>query len=183
MYTRVAALDAETRAELWTFDSKAFEGGPKGVGPRGFTHRGIAYWRDGDDDRVFHNSPDRLYAVDAVTGALDTGCGECGSILLTEGHGRPMTRYEFDHTSPSVVFKGLVIVGSRLPDRLQRKFETLGTVQAFDARTGERQWHFQTVHHSVWDYDLSTAPNLMTGARTTRWRRCRRPVSRTCWTG
>jgi len=25
----------------------------------------------------------------------------------------------------------------------------------FDARTGERQWHFQAVHHGVWDYDLS----------------------------
>ena len=31
-----------------------------------------------------------------------------------------------------------------------------------DARTGERQWHFQTVHHGVWDYDLSAAPNLAT---------------------
>ena len=31
-----------------------------------------------------------------------------------------------------------------------------------DARTGERQWHFQTVHHGVWDYDLSAAPNLVT---------------------
>jgi len=33
---------------------------------------------------------------------------------------------------------------------------------ALDARTGERQWHFQTVHHGVWDYDLSAAPNLVT---------------------
>ena len=31
-----------------------------------------------------------------------------------------------------------------------------------DARTGERQWHFQTVHHGLWDYDLSAAPNLVT---------------------
>ena len=35
MYMRVAALDAETGAELWTFDPKAYEGGPKDVGPRG----------------------------------------------------------------------------------------------------------------------------------------------------
>ena len=31
-----------------------------------------------------------------------------------------------------------------------------------DARTGERQWHFQAVHHGVWDYDFTSAPNLVT---------------------
>ena len=33
---------------------------------------------------------------------------------------------------------------------------------AVDARTGERIWHFQTVHHDLWDYDLSPAPQLLT---------------------
>ena len=243
MYTRVVALDAETGAELWTFDPKAYEGGPKGAGPRGFKHRGVAWWSDGDDARIFLNSRDRLYAIDAATGELDAGFGDGGSVLLTEGHGRPVTRFEFDQTSPPVVFEDLVIVGSRIPDRLQRKFDPPGTVQAFDARTGERrwvfftipqseddfgadtwedeswrftghanvwglmsldvergllyvptstpssdywggrrlganlfaeslvcldartgerQWHFQTVHHGVWDYDLAAAPNLVT---------------------
>ncbi len=32
---------------------------------------------------------------------------------------------------------------------------------ALDARTGERVWHFQFVHHDLWDYDLPTAPNLV----------------------
>ena len=243
MYMRVAALDAETGTELWTFDPRAYERGPRGVGPRGFKHRGIAYWRNGTDNRIFLNSRDRLYAIDAATGALDTGFGESGSVLLTEGHGRPVTRYEFDQTSPPVVFEDLVIVGSRIPDAVQRKFDPPGSVQAFDARTGERrwvfftipqssddfgadtwkdeswrytghanvwglmsldaergllyvptstpssdywggrrvganlfaeslvclnartgerQWHFQTVHHGVWDYDLAAAPNLVT---------------------
>jgi len=31
-----------------------------------------------------------------------------------------------------------------------------------DARTGKRVWHFQTVHHGLWDYDLPTAPILGT---------------------
>ena len=243
MYTRVAALDSETGAELWTFDPKAYEGGPKGAGPSGFKHRGVAWWSDGDDARIFLNSRDRLYAIDAATGKLDSGFGDRGSVLLTESHGRPVTRHEFDQTSPPVVFEDLVIVGSRIPDRLQRKFDPPGTVQAFDARTGERRWvfftipqsgddfgadtweeeswrytghanvwglmslddergllyaptstpssdyfggrrlganlfaeslvcldartgerrwHFQTVHHGVWDYDLAAAPNLVT---------------------
>jgi glucose dehydrogenase len=33
---------------------------------------------------------------------------------------------------------------------------------ALDAHTGERLWHFQMVHHDVWDYDNATAPKLLT---------------------
>ncbi|HEX5170002.1 MAG TPA: PQQ-binding-like beta-propeller repeat protein [Cyclobacteriaceae bacterium] len=33
---------------------------------------------------------------------------------------------------------------------------------ALDARTGKRLWHFQTVHHDLWDYDLTSAPQLIT---------------------
>jgi quinoprotein glucose dehydrogenase len=32
---------------------------------------------------------------------------------------------------------------------------------ALDAETGRRRWHFQCVHHDVWDYDLPCAPNLV----------------------
>ena len=156
MYTRVAALDAESGAELWTFDPRAYEGGPKGSGPRGFKHRGIAWWSDGGEARIFLNSRDRLYAIDAATGELDPSFGKGGSIVLTEGHGRPVTRQEFDQTSPPVVFEDLVIVGSRIPDRVQRKFDPPGTVQAFDARTGERRWVFFTIPQSSGDFGADT---------------------------
>ena len=33
---------------------------------------------------------------------------------------------------------------------------------ALDARTGKRLWHYQIVHHDVWDYDLPVAPKLLT---------------------
>lgn len=33
---------------------------------------------------------------------------------------------------------------------------------ALDAKTGERQWHYQAVTHDVWDYDLPCAPTLVT---------------------
>jgi quinoprotein glucose dehydrogenase len=33
---------------------------------------------------------------------------------------------------------------------------------ALDARTGKRLWHFQTIHHDLWDYDLPAAPKLLT---------------------
>jgi quinoprotein glucose dehydrogenase len=33
---------------------------------------------------------------------------------------------------------------------------------ALDARTGKRLWHFQAVHHDLWDYDFCSAPQLIT---------------------
>ena len=36
---------------------------------------------------------------------------------------------------------------------------------ALDAATGKRLWHFQTVHHDLWDRDLPAAPNLVTVTR------------------
>jgi glucose dehydrogenase len=36
---------------------------------------------------------------------------------------------------------------------------------ALDARTGKRLWHFQAVHHDLWDYDLTAAPQLITVRR------------------
>ena len=35
-------------------------------------------------------------------------------------------------------------------------------VVALDATTGERKWHYQTVHHDIWDYDNPPAPILVT---------------------
>ncbi len=31
---------------------------------------------------------------------------------------------------------------------------------ALDLKTGQRKWHFQVVHHPLWDFDLSSAPIL-----------------------
>ena len=35
------------------------------------------------------------------------------------------------------------------------------SILALDVKTGERRWHFQIVHHDVWNYDIPTAPNLV----------------------
>ncbi|RYY33099.1 MAG: quinoprotein glucose dehydrogenase, partial [Sphingobacteriaceae bacterium] len=35
-------------------------------------------------------------------------------------------------------------------------------ILALDAKTGKHLWHFQTVHHDIWDYDLTAAPQLIT---------------------
>jgi quinoprotein glucose dehydrogenase len=35
-------------------------------------------------------------------------------------------------------------------------------IVALDARTGKKLWHYQTIHHDLWDYDLNAAPQLVT---------------------
>lgn len=46
--------------------------------------------------------------------------------------------------------------GHRLGDNLFAE-----TIIAVNGLTGERVWHYQTVKHGLWDYDLPAAPNLM----------------------
>jgi quinoprotein glucose dehydrogenase len=36
------------------------------------------------------------------------------------------------------------------------------SIVCLDAATGRRKWHYQIVHHGVWDYDLASPPNLVT---------------------
>ena len=65
------------------------------------------------------------------------------------------------------VTRGIVYVptGSATPDFYggDRAGANLfaNTLLALDARTGKRIWHFQTVHHDIWDRDLPAAPNLV----------------------
>lgn len=56
-------------------------------------------------------------------------------------------------------------VGTTVPDYYggHRHGDNLfaNSLVALDAATGERVWHYQMVHHSVWDYDPPAAPNLI----------------------
>jgi quinoprotein glucose dehydrogenase len=46
--------------------------------------------------------------------------------------------------------------GHRLGDNLFAE-----SIVAVEASTGQRVWHFQLVHHGVWDYDIPAAPTLI----------------------
>ena len=58
------------------------------------------------------------------------------------------------------------------------------SIVALDARTGKRLWHYQMVHHDLWDYDLPHAPKLLTlrqnGRTSMRSRRRPRRASCSC---
>jgi quinoprotein glucose dehydrogenase len=64
--SQVAAIDAATGKALWVYDPKSYRhGSPPNLG---FVHRGVAYWQDGEDERVFIATGDAyLIALDAHT--------------------------------------------------------------------------------------------------------------------
>ncbi len=55
------------------------------------------------------------------------------------------------------------------------------SILCLNALTGKRVWHFQTVHHDVWDYDIPCAPNLMTITHKGRKIDIVAQVSKTGW--
>src|SRR5215471_745442 len=142
-YNRVVALDAETGAERWTFDPKAYEDGqpPNGTG---FVHRGVAAWRDRGALRIFLNSRAKLVCLDATTGKLVDSFGNHGVVDLTTGLRWQVDPKRYTNTSPPVVYKDLVILGNGVGDRLMYKNDPPGDVRAFDARTGKQVWTFHT---------------------------------------
>jgi quinoprotein glucose dehydrogenase len=146
-YNRVVALNAETGAEIWSFDPKAYEGGqpPNGTG---FVHRGVAAWRDsldGNKLRIFMNSRYRLIAIDAATGQPVPSFGDHGSVDLSKGLVWAINKLHYTNTSPPLVYKDLVILGNGVGDRLVYKNDPPGDVRAFDARTGKQVWTFHTI--------------------------------------
>ena len=54
-------------------------------------------------------------------------------------------------------------------------------ILCLNAETGERVWHFQTVHHDLWDYDVPGAPQLVTVMHEGQPRDIVAQVSKTGW--
>ncbi len=146
-YNRVVALNAESGAELWSFDPKAYEDGqpPNGTG---FVHRGVAAWRDSADGnklRIFINSRYNLICLDAATGRLVDRFGTHGIFDLSKGLVWEINKTHYTNTSPPTIYRDLVIVGNGVGDRLTYRNDPPGDVRAFDARTGRMVWTFHTI--------------------------------------
>jgi len=148
-YNNIAAIDAETGKELWRFDGEGYKLGQV-LSASGFKLRGTAFWRDGGKLRLLLNSRHRLWELDAQTGKPVPAFGDNGAASLTAGLPRISDIKHATQSSPPVVYKDLVIVGSQIPDRVQLP-DPMGYVQAFNARTGKRAWSFSVIPQSAKD--------------------------------
>lgn len=230
---RIFALDAASGKRLWEFN-------PNTAGDFAMNvNRGVSYWEDGEDRRILFTAGAELFALDAATGRPVASFGESGRVSLKEGLGERSKDLYVVATSPGIVYRDLIIMGSRVSENSdaapgsvrafnirtgklvwtfhtiplpgepgsetwpQGSAETAGgancwsgmsldekrgivfvptgsaafdfwggnrhgenlfanCVLALNARTGERIWHFQTIHHDLWDRDLPAPPNLVT---------------------
>jgi quinoprotein glucose dehydrogenase len=155
-YNSIAALDAETGKELWRFDGEAYKLGQVLSGS-GWKLRGTGFWRENGRLYIFLNSRSRLFKLDARTGEPDHTFGNNGEVPLNDLP-RISDNTHATQSSPTVIYKDLVIMGSQVPDRVQVA-DPVGYVQAFNARTGKRVWTFSVIPQSPQDPGAETWEN------------------------
>jgi len=131
------ALDAATGDELWRFD-------PGSGSWAASASRGVAWWEEGDEQRVLFGARNLLFAVDARTGRPIEAFGDGGRIDLSDGLGRDLSSdmMGVTITTPVTVFEDLILVGGRVNEI---EGAAPGYVRAFDARTGALRWTFRTI--------------------------------------
>jgi len=230
---KIFALDAATGEKIWMYDPSVNTNFAMNV------NRGVSYWQAGDDKRIFFTAGPYLYALNAADGTPITSFGIEGRASLKSTLGEWAQRYYVVSTTPGVIYKDLLIIGTRVSEftdaapgyiraydvrtgKVRWTFHTIpkpgeygydtwpedaytrigganswagmsldeqrgvvyvptgsaafdfyggnrpgknlfaNCVLALDAETGERKWHYQTVHHDIWDRDLPAPPNLVT---------------------
>lgn len=129
------ALNGATGKLLWTFDPGDSSGQPA---------RGLTYWSDGADRRLFASSVTNLYALDPETGTPIASFGDGGKIDLRNDLGRDPNQNAVFLTSPGVVYRDLIVVGFRTSENPPAP---PGDIRAYDVRTGKLRWSFHTIPH------------------------------------
>jgi quinoprotein glucose dehydrogenase len=229
---KLIALDPTSGKEIWKFDPFI---GTEAAG----VNRGVTYWEEKEDKRIYFSAGSYLYALDADQGKIITSFGDNGKVDLREGLGRAPAALAVSASSPGIIFKDLLIQGTALgegydaaPGFIRAYHVKTGTIAwtfhtipqpgefgydtwsenayqevgganswagmsldekrgivfiptgspafdfdggnrkgknlfgncllALDATTGKLIWHYQLVHHDLWDYDLPAPPNLVT---------------------
>ena len=141
---QVTAIDPKTGETLWSYDPGLYLEGRPAV--HGFLTRGLAYWTDGEEERLFY-AAGRVYlvSVDAKTGEPDPNFGRNGRVDLKRGLGRTIDPSQYTVSSPPLVAGDVVVVGSAMTEGTGYREAPPGHVRGYDVRTGEMKWIFHTI--------------------------------------
>jgi quinoprotein glucose dehydrogenase len=132
---QVVALDGATGKQLWQFNS-----GIVGLQPS----RGLTYWSDGKESRLFAYIMNFLYALNPATGEPIKVFGENGRLDLRKDLDSDYMQNAVALTTPGVLYKDLLIVGFRAPETNPAP---RGDIRAYNVRTGKLVWTFHTIPH------------------------------------
>jgi quinoprotein glucose dehydrogenase len=143
----VVAADAGTGETLWTWrpdEGARFDAAPRKV------HRGVAYWANGQDERIVVVTPGfQLVSLDAKTGRPAQGFGQSGIVdlfkELDNDSGLDPTG-RIGNSSPPVISNDVIVVGPALtPGGRVNIANVKGDIMGFDVRTGRKLWTFHTI--------------------------------------
>ncbi len=133
---QAAAVDARTGVTKWLFTPDPRKPGERLVGGSG---RGVAYWADRRQERIFHHVSDgRLVALDAKTGKPAPEFGVNGYVDLS------LQGTAVRAISTPVIAKD-VVVSQIVPNSSGGYKATPGDIRGYDARTGKLLWTFHVV--------------------------------------
>ncbi|MBO9619708.1 MAG: PQQ-binding-like beta-propeller repeat protein [Niabella sp.] len=169
--SKLFALDAAAGTPRWIFDP-AGNDSRSGRNPGNFNiTRGVTYWTDGSDSRIFYSAGKKIFAVAAGAGTLIKNFGHNGWIDLSEQLGRDAGPNPYiTGTTPGIIYKDLLIVGSRVAETADA---APGDIRAYDVRTGALRWTFHTIPHPG-EKGYETWPD------TAAWRKL---GGANCWAG
>jgi quinoprotein glucose dehydrogenase len=131
------------------------------------TSRGVAYWTNGKEARILFAVGSYLLAIDPKQGQLIKSFGEGGKIDLKKGLGRNIENLSYGSGTPGVIFKDLIIMGSRVSESLPA---APGHIRAFNVLTGEQVWRFNTIPQpGEYGYDTWPADVYKTMGGANAW--------------
>jgi len=121
----VIALDPATGELLWIHGEH--EGKRGGAAPRQLSGRGLAYWSDGKEERIFYVTPGfRLICLDAKTGVRIPSFGNNGEVDLKLNDDQDifpdLITGEIGIQSAPVVAKDTVIIGAAFREGMTRDY-------------------------------------------------------------
>lgn len=147
-----ASIDARTGRTIWIYNPKSYEAGTTTMSAR-WNQRGVAYWTDGKEERIFWGTGDGyLVAVDATTGHPVESFGDRGRVdLMTglpgarRGSRDWLNALTYSVQSPPIVVRDTVITPASISSYNKDKEQIPGWTRAWDARTGKLKWTFRTI--------------------------------------